>query len=142
MRSADDPDYCLAVVGAGIMGQGIAQVAIMGRIRTLLYDAQQGAAERAREAVTNRLRRLVEKDRLKSSDADDMLARLEIVPKFDELSPADAVIEAVFEDLDIKTDVLRSVEARTSESCIIASNTSSIPIAALARNSKKKDRIA
>ena len=142
MRRADDPDYCVAVVGAGIMGQGIAQVAIMGRMRTLLYDAKEGAAESAREAVTKRLHRLVEKERLKSSDADDTLARLEIVSKIDDLSPVDTVIEAVFEDLDIKTDVLRSVEARTSESCIIASNTSSIPIAALARNSKRKERIA
>ena len=142
MKSPSSPDYCLAVVGTGAMGQGIAQVAAMGRVRTLLFDTGEGVAQAARETIKGRLIRLVEKGRLESSEAGEMAGHIEVATTLDQLAPADAIIEAVIEDFDVKQALFRNIEAAVDPACILASNTSSIPIASIARGASDPSRIA
>jgi 3-hydroxybutyryl-CoA dehydrogenase len=142
MKPVDAADYTIAVIGAGAMGQGIAQVAVQGGVKTLLFDARPGGAEAGREQIMKRIDRLVEKDRISADDAKAAGDRLGTVDSIAGLASCDAVIEAVFENLEVKTDVFKEVEAVVSDECIIASNTSSIPIASLAQACKKRDRVA
>ncbi len=142
MKSVSAADYTIAVVGAGAMGQGIAQVSVQGGMRTLLLDARQGAAEAGRVAILGRLDRLVEKGRMRVEDATMAARDLVAVASIAELAGADCVIEAVFEDLEIKRALFKDIEAVVGPDCIIASNTSSIPIASIARVCTKRDRIA
>ena len=142
MKSVDSADYTVAVIGAGAMGQGIAQVSAQGGLKTLLFDAKPGGAEAGREQIVKRIDRLVEKGRIGEDEAKAARERLGVVDDFAGLAGCDAVVEAVFEDLDVKTDVFKKVEAVVSKDCIIASNTSSIPIAKIARACEKRDRIA
>ena len=142
MKRPENEDYCVAVVGAGVMGQGIAQVCAMGSIRTLIFDAGQGAAATAREQVIARLNRQAEKGTISAAQAEAMAACLEPVATIEAIAPADAVVEAVFEDLDLKQSLFREIESYVRDNCIIASNTSSIPIASMAGVCMHKGRVA
>jgi 3-hydroxybutyryl-CoA dehydrogenase len=133
---------CLGVVGAGAMGQGIAQVAVLGGLRTLLVDAAEGAAEAASATIQGRLRRLVEKGRLDEASAAAAAGRLVPVASVSALAGCDIVIEAIIEDFDAKKALFQALEAVVRPDCIIASNTSSIPIAAIARACERRGRIA
>lgn len=141
MRPVSSPDYCVGVVGLGAMGQGIAQVSAMGGMRTLLFDAKPGAAEAGRAQIAQRLQRLVEKGRLAAEACTAALELLQPVGALEELAPADAVIEAVVEDLEVKKAVFAALEDCLGEEAIIASNTSSIPIAAIARHCRRPGRV-
>ena len=142
MKPVDAADYTLGVVGLGAMGQGIAQVSAQGGMRTVLVDAKPGAAEAAREAIAGRLNRLVEKCRMSSEDAEAAIGLMHVADGVGELESADCVVEAVFEDAALKQLLFREIEAAVAADCIIASNTSSIPIASIARVCRKRDRIA
>jgi 3-hydroxybutyryl-CoA dehydrogenase len=142
MKPPDAPDYVVGVAGAGAMGQGIAQVAAAGGMRTLLLDAKTGAAGAAQRTIGGRFDRLVEKGRTSADQADAAKARLEVVEGPAGLAPCDAVVEAIFEDLEIKRALFKEIEASVGPGCLIASNTSSIPIAAIARGCERRDRIA
>jgi 3-hydroxybutyryl-CoA dehydrogenase len=142
MKSVDAADYTIAVIGAGAMGQGIAQVAVQGGIKTLLFDAKPGGADAGSEQIVKRIDRLVEKERISADDAKKANDLLGSVDNVAALAGCDAVIEAVFESIDVKTDVFKQVEAVVSKDCIIASNTSSIPIASIGSACEKRDRIA
>ncbi len=142
MKSVSAADYRVAVIGAGAMGQGIAQVAVEGGIETLLFDAKPGGAEAGAKLIHQRIDRLVEKGRKSEEAGAAAKARLKVVTAVADLASCDAVVEAVFENLEVKTKVFADVEAVVSPDCIIASNTSSIPIASIARACKKRDRVA
>ena len=142
MKQPDAADYVVGVVGAGAMGQGIVQVSVQGGMRTLILDARPGGAEAARQAVAARLDRLVEKGRIGPDDAAEAVARMEIARDFAALAPCDAVIEAIFEEIAVKRETFAQIEAAVSPDCLIASNTSSIPIASMARDCRHRDRLA
>ena len=142
MKQPSDEDYCVAVVGAGVMGQGIAQVCAMGLIRTLIFDASDRAAATAREQVVARLNRLAEKGTISAAEAEGMASCLETVDALEAIAPADTVVEAVCEDLELKQALFREIEARVRDDCILASNTSSIPIASIAGVCADKGRVA
>ena len=142
MQSADASDYLLGIVGAGAMGQGIAQVAVTGGIRVRLFDADETALQKASEILDARLNRLVEKQKISSEEAASALARLETVQSLPDLGPCDAVVEAIVEKLEVKQSVFSELERHVSPNCILASNTSSIPIASIAKACEKRDRIA
>lgn len=142
MKPVDAPDYVVGVVGAGAMGQGIAQVSVQGGMRVLLHDARDGGAAAGKQAIAGRLQRLVEKGRLDADAAAAAIDRLEPISDLADLAPADAVVEAVFEDLELKRTLFRSIEAVVAQDCLIASNTSSIPIASIARVCARRDRVA
>ena len=142
MKRVDAADYTVGVVGLGAMGQGIAQVSAQGGMRTILIDAKPGAAEAARETIAGRINRLVEKGRMAAEDAEAAIGLMHVADSAGELESADAVVEAVFENLELKQKLFGEIEAVVSDDCIIASNTSSIPIASIARVCRKRDRVA
>ncbi len=134
--------FKIAVVGAGAMGQGIIQVAVQGGLPTMIFDSRDGGAEAGRGAIASRLERLVEKQRISAEDCKRAIELMQPVDSLDALADSDIVIEAVFEDLDIKRGLFTAIEAVVSDSCIIASNTSSIPIASIASACRRPERIA
>ena len=140
MKHPEADDYLVGVVGCGAMGQGIAQVSATGGMRTLIHDAREGAAAAAKEAIAGRIRRLAEKGRMSEEDAEAAVDRL--VPcDLSGFSDCDAVVEAVFEEISVKHDVFKAIEAVVSADCLIATNTSSIPISSLARACEKRGRV-
>jgi 3-hydroxybutyryl-CoA dehydrogenase len=123
------------VVGAGQMGGGIAQVVAASGRRVSLYDAAPGAVERGLDAMGKSLAKLAEKG---GPDPDEVLARVEPVG---DLVPADLMIEAVVEDAVAKEEIFRRADGLLPAEAILASNTSSIPIASLAAVTGRPDRV-
>ena len=123
------------VVGAGQMGGGITQVVATSGRRVSLHDPYPGAVERGLEAMGRSLGKLAEKG---GADPGEVLAR---VTPVDELVPADLMVEAVVEDADVKVDVFRRADDVLPPAAILASNTSSIPIASLAAATGRPDRV-
>ena len=142
MKHPDRDDYIVGVVGCGAMGQGIAQVSVQGGMRTLLFDTRAGGADAAKGQITGRLDRLVEKGRLGEAEAAGATALLHPVTELVGLAECDVVVEAIFEDLDVKQNLFRDLEGVVRSDCILASNTSSIPLASIARPCEHRDRIA
>jgi 3-hydroxybutyryl-CoA dehydrogenase len=123
------------VVGAGQMGGGIAQVVAAARRRVSLYDAAPGAVERGLEAMRKSLGKLGEKG---GPEPDEVLARVEPV---DDLVAAELMIEAVVENAGVKEEIFRRADGLLPAEAILASNTSSIPIASLAAVTGRPDRV-
>jgi 3-hydroxybutyryl-CoA dehydrogenase len=123
------------VVGAGQMGGGIAQVAATAGCRVLLHDAVPGAADRALGTMRKSLAKLAEKG---GADPEEVLARIETV---DDLVAADLMVEAVVEDASVKEDVFRRADDLLPPPAVLASNTSSIPIATLAAATARPDKV-
>ncbi|HET9545070.1 MAG TPA: 3-hydroxyacyl-CoA dehydrogenase NAD-binding domain-containing protein [Gaiellaceae bacterium] len=123
------------VVGAGQMGGGIAQVVAASGRRVSLHDPLPGATDRALDAIGRSLEKLAEKG---GPPPDEVLPRIGAV---EELVPAELMIEAVVEDAGVKEDVFRRADAALPAEAILASNTSSIPIASLAAATQRPDRV-
>jgi 3-hydroxybutyryl-CoA dehydrogenase len=122
----------VAVVGTGTMGQGIAQVALVAGHPVRLYDALPGRAREAAGAIGARLDRLVEKDRLTAAGRDAARARLLPAESLSELADCALVVEAVLERLDVKQELFRELEDIVDDDCLLATNTSSLSVTAVA----------
>jgi 3-hydroxybutyryl-CoA dehydrogenase len=134
----------IGVLGAGVMGSGIAQVAATAGYETVCYDVDADALARGREhATTGRygLERGVRRGKLTREEADGALARLTFSEAFDAAAGADLVIEAVPERLELKIKVFRDLDRAAPEHTILASNTSGFSIAALAAATDRPDRV-
>lgn len=142
MNDPNTAELTVGVVGAGAMGQGIVQVSLTGGMAVRLHDARPGGAEAGRDAVFARIDRLVEKGRLDEAGAEAAKGRLTLIDGIAGLAGCDVVIEAVFEDLQLKRKLFAEIEETVSDDCLIASNTSSILIASIASAARKRDRIA
>ncbi len=129
------------VVGAGLMGSGIAQTAICSGFTVTLNDQRQEALERAKVGIEKALQREVEKGRMTEEDRAAALARLSIDAGMEAGKEADLVIEAIYENLDAKQAVFRRLEEVCPAHTIFASNTSSISLTALASATKRPDRV-
>jgi len=140
MLDVSRSDFTAAVAGAGTMGRGIAQVLAQSGARTLLYDAQPGAAQRAIDSISQALARLAEKGRVKDPHA--IVKRIEVVPGMHAFAPCHLVVEAIIEDLAAKRVLFSELEAIVSDECILASNTSSLSVTAMAAACKKPGRVA
>ena len=125
----------ILVVGAGQMGGGIAQTFAASGRRVSLYDAAPGAVERGLETMRKSLARLAEKG---GADPDEVLSRIERV---DDLVPAALMVEAVVEDVGVKANIFGRADDALPDEAILASNTSSIPIATLAAATGRPDRV-
>ena len=125
----------VGVIGAGTMGNGIAQVFAQSGYDVQLVDAVQSALDRARTTIDKSLTKLAEKG---GSDPDEVLARVEPV---DDLVPADLMVEAVVENAAVKEDVFRRADEMLPPEAVLASNTSSIPISSLAAATSRPDRV-
>ena len=126
----------LAVLGAGMMGAGIAQVAAQRGLEVVLKDVGEAAAVQGRDKVATELDRLVERGRMTAPDRDAVLARITATGSDDDLAGCDAVVEAVFEDRELKAQVLAAAEQAVAPGALVASNTSTLPITGLAANVK------
>ncbi|SOD59393.1 3-hydroxyacyl-CoA dehydrogenase [Streptomyces zhaozhouensis] len=131
----------LAVVGAGLMGSGIAQVAAQAGWDVVLRDLTEDALARGRRAVETSLAKFVEKERVEQADADAALARITTTTDLDAAADADLVVEAVFEDVDTKRELLRTLDGLVKDDAVLASNTSAIPITKLAAATGRPDRV-
>lgn len=132
----------LGIVGTGFMGRGIAQVAAQAGLEARLYDARAEAAEGARAAVTAQLRALVQKGRLDAAACEEAAARLRPVASLAELAPCGIVVEAIVEELESKRELFRALEEIVAGDCILATNTSSLSVTAIAAACRRPSRVA
>lgn len=123
----------LGVVGAGLMGSGIALAAARAGVTVSLVDRSMELAAQGRDRAAQALGKLVERGRLTVTQMDEALARITPTDNLGTLAPCQLVIEAVFEDAQLKTEIISKIEAIVSTEAVLASNTSSIPISVLAR---------
>ncbi len=131
----------LGVVGAGPMGAGIVQVGLTAGLDVTLFDLSTEAAEKAKTSVLGHINRMVEKGRLDQAIADTAASRLTIASDLGQLSGSELVIEAIIERLEPKQKLFAQLEEIVDESCILASNTSSLSVAAIASECREKSRI-
>ncbi len=130
----------MAVVGAGQMGSGIAQVAAQAGIEVLLADAAPELARKGAERIAASLAKLVEKGKLSAGDRTALLARIRPVESLEECARAQLLVEAVLEDEEVKKELFRKADALLAPDAILASNTSSISITKLAAATRRPDR--
>lgn len=131
----------IAVIGAGAMGSGIAQVAAQAGHQVYLQDQQAGAAEKGKASVAKVLQRRVDNGKMQQADLDALLSRIQPIDNVEELADAGLVIEAIIENLEIKRQLFAKLETICDENVILATNTSSISVTSLAAQLKRPERL-
>jgi 3-hydroxybutyryl-CoA dehydrogenase len=131
----------IGVLGAGTMGAGVVQVAAEAGLDVLVHDPVDGAVDRARQRVEGFLRRRVEKGQIDAAAAEAALTRISPVTTLDDLVRADLVVEAAPEDLDLKRDLFRRLDALAGPNTILATNTSSLSVARIASATARPERV-
>lgn len=131
----------IGVVGAGTMGNGIAQVAARAGYNVVLRDVQNEFLERGMKAIDRSLQRDVDKERLHADEKQQIFNRIKTTTELSELSTASLVVEAITENLQIKTELFRALDELTAPAAIFASNTSSISITKLGAATKRPDKV-
>ncbi|MBN8670174.1 MAG: 3-hydroxybutyryl-CoA dehydrogenase [Chitinophagales bacterium] len=132
-------DSIIGVIGAGAMGSGIAQVAAIAGHSVILFDTNTAALDKAKASLTSTLNKLAEKGKI--ADANAVLSRFQFATELSAFANCGLIIEAIIENLDIKKKVFADVEAMVSESCVLATNTSSLSVTSIAAACKKADRV-
>jgi 3-hydroxyacyl-CoA dehydrogenase/enoyl-CoA hydratase/3-hydroxybutyryl-CoA epimerase len=127
----------LGMLGAGMMGAGIAYVSALAGIEVVLLDSTLEAAEKGKSYSKALLAKDVERGKRTQADVDAILARIKTTTSYDDLAGCDLIVEAVFENREIKADVTAKTEAVISKAAVFASNTSTLPITGLAQASKR-----
>jgi 3-hydroxybutyryl-CoA dehydrogenase len=127
----------MAVIGAGQMGSGIAQVAAQAGLQVVLTDAAADLAKRGHDKLGASLAKLVEKGKMSAADREAVLGRIKPAASIDECAGADLAIEAIVENQGVKAEIFRKLDAILAPTAILASNTSSISITALAAATKR-----
>lgn len=136
------PEAGVGIIGAGAMGAGIAEVAALAGHRVHLFDNRMGGADTARSAIADSLRKRAARGKLDATRAEEAIGRLMPVHALGDMVSAALVVEAIVEDLDVKRKVFRELEVIVAGDAILASNTSSLPITAIAAGMKHPGRIA
>ncbi len=131
----------LAVVGAGLMGSGIAQVAAQSGWQVLLRDLTDDALARGRSAIESSYRRFAAKGQLTDDEVDASLARIRTTTQLDAVADADLVVEAVFESVEVKREVFEALGKLCRDDAVLASNTSAIPITQLAAATSRPESV-
>jgi 3-hydroxybutyryl-CoA dehydrogenase len=130
----------IAVIGAGTMGSGIAQMSAMAGYKTIIFDIQEAALDKAKSAITKNLDKGMEKGKVTPTQKDACLANISFISQLEHLK-ADVIIEAVVEKLQVKIDLFSQLEKFNSERSIFATNTSSIPITQIGSALKHPERL-
>jgi len=131
----------VAVIGAGTMGTGIAQVVASTGRKVVLVDVTRDKAEAGKRRVAKALERLVSKGKMDAAQRDALLERITPTDRYSDIASCDFVIEAVFEDMDVKKETLANIEGAVGEGVVIATNTSSLPIVELAVGTRRPDKV-
>lgn len=142
MQDMNGAGVRLGIVGAGAMGAGIAQVAAVAGIEVRLFDTRADAAQKSRSDIAGRLRKRVEDGKLAAAEAEATIARLNVADGLEALGDCHVVVEAIIEDLAVKRDLFARLEAVVGPQAILASNTSSLPIGAIASGLTNRARVA
>ena len=143
MKANFDADFrAVAVIGAGAMGRGIAQLAAQAGCQVRLFDQQATAVEAARQAITAQWERMREKGKLTQTEVAALGERLKGVDRLEALTGCDLAIEAIVERLDVKRQLFANLEPLLGPAAILASNTSSLSITALAAGLQRPERLA
>ena len=132
----------IAIIGTGIMGMGIAQIAAQAGITVLLFDAKAGAAELGRQSLKMTLEKLTAKGKFTDAQLASTLQKLVVVSDLAEIAQADVVIEAIIEDLAIKKQLFKQLETIVTTDTILATNTSSLSVTAIAADCNYPERVA
>jgi 3-hydroxybutyryl-CoA dehydrogenase len=131
----------LAVIGAGLMGSGIAQVAAQAGWDVILRDVTEPALGRGRAGIEASYARFAAKGKLSQADAEAALGRITTVTDLDAVAEADIVVEAVFESLEVKTEVFTALDRVCKDGAVLASNTSAIPITRIAAVTRRPESV-
>ncbi len=131
----------IGVVGAGTMGNGIAQVAARAGYDVIMHDVREEFIERGLAAIGKSLQRDVDKERISADEKQRIVSRVRSTTDFGSFSEASFVIEAVTENLAVKTEVFQTLDRITPPDAILASNTSSISITKLGAATKRPDKV-
>jgi 3-hydroxybutyryl-CoA dehydrogenase len=131
----------IGILGAGTMGAGIAQIAVEAGLDAVVHDPIAGAYERAQQRIAGFLARKVEKGQLDAAAAAAALDRLTTAASFEELAASDLVVEAIPEELELKRDAFRRLDAVAEPETILATNTSSLSVAEIAEAAARPERV-
>lgn len=134
-------DITIAVIGTGTMGRGIVQVAAQGGMRVIAYDEKHGAAMIAKEYIAKMLNGMVDKGRLSAADAKAAVDRIHVGHNLEECAKANVIIEAIIERLDVKQSLFQRLDQLCGPETILASNTSSLPVTAIAAKCQHPERV-
>jgi 3-hydroxybutyryl-CoA dehydrogenase len=141
MTQALEKGSVVAVVGSGAMGSGIAQIAAAAGHQVLVYDTRPEAVDKAIAGIGKAYEKLVDKGRMGAQEADLARLRLRAAASHSELKDAALVVEAIVEDLDVKRALFAELEAIVAPRCILATNTSSISVTAIAAQLARPERL-
>ena len=131
----------VGVIGAGTMGSGIAQVVASNGRNVVLVDVSDEALDRGVKAIEKSLGRLVKKESISEEESAAIVSRIETATDFGKLSDADFIIEAVFEDMDVKKEIYKKLDETLPADVVLATNTSSLPIVEIAVGTGRPDKV-
>jgi 3-hydroxybutyryl-CoA dehydrogenase len=131
----------LTVIGAGLMGSGIAQVAAQAGWNVTLRDLDDAATSRGLDAITKSLTKFAAKGTITSEAAEEALTRISTTTDLDAAAEADIVVEAVFESIEVKQEVFRALDGICKDSTVLATNTSAIPITQIAAATRRPESV-
>jgi 3-hydroxybutyryl-CoA dehydrogenase len=131
----------IAVIGAGLMGSGIAQVAAQAGYEVVLRDVTDAALARGLDGIRASYQRFTAKGKLSAEDAEAALARITTTTDLDAVGAADLVVEAVFEQLEVKQELFRALDRIARPGAVLASNTSAIPITRIAAATERPESV-
>lgn len=131
----------VAVIGAGLMGAGIAQVSAQAGYEVVLRDVTDEALARGRSGIAASYDKFVAKGKLTAQDAEAALARITTTTDLDAAADADLVVEAVFEEVEVKREIFRTLDRLVGDDTVLASNTSAIPITKIAAATERPERV-
>lgn len=134
-------DLTLGVVGTGLMGRGIAQIAVQAGVSVRLFDTRAGAAAEACDAVGGMLAKLAEKGKMDAAAARAATERMTVAGSLAELGGCDVVVEAIVENLDAKRTLFRDLEEVVADGCVLATNTSSLSVTSIAAGCRHPERV-
>lgn len=139
---AEEKTWTIGVVGGGTMGRGIVQLFAQAGHTVRCHDAQAGAAAKAVDSVLAMIGKLVEKGRVTPDAFDRIRGRISACESLAQLAGCDVIVEAIVEDLGVKRDLFRALEAVVGPDTILASNTSSLTVAEIAAACERPQRVA
>lgn len=134
-------DSIIGIVGSGAMGSGIAQVAATAGHKTIVYDTNAAALERAKANLQNGLKKLVEKQKITAEKSDQIIRLISFTGALSDLGHCKLVIEAIVENIDVKQSVFKELEHVVTDQCVLASNTSSLSITSIASACRIPERV-